>query len=79
MEALYRYAISQHDLPDSDLPIKVLAYDKAAKKVHPVAAPLPKDFRIVRRCPEDPLLSLPEHPPQVHTGRAPHARPLRHS
>ena len=59
MEALDRY------------PVEVLAYKKAAKKVHPVAASLPEDFHIVWRQPEDPLLSLPElpsHPPKFTPG-----------
>ena len=47
----------QHTFPDSPTP--VLAYKKAAKKVHPVAASLPEDFRIARHRPEDPLISLP--------------------
>jgi hypothetical protein len=40
----------------------VLAYKKVAKKVHPVATSLPEDFRITRRRPEDPLLTLPTLP-----------------
>ena len=78
MEALERYVTSplypftdDDDLSDSDLPVEVLAYKKAAKKVHPVAASLPEDFRIVRRRPEDPLLSLPKlpsHPPKFTPG-----------
>ena len=47
-------------------PTPVLVYKKAAKKVHPVATSLPEDFRVIRQCPEDPLLSLPPlptHPP----------------
>ena len=47
---------------DVTQPTLVLAYKKAAKKVHPVAASLPEDFRIIRRIPEDPLLSLPPLP-----------------
>jgi hypothetical protein len=39
-----------------------LAYKKVANKVHPVSATLPEDFRIIRRRPEDPLLSLPPLP-----------------
>ena len=37
----------------------VLAYKKVARKVRPVPASLPEDYRIVRRIPIDPLLSLP--------------------
>ena len=47
------------------------AYKKVSKKVHPVAASLPEDFRIIRRRPEDPLLSLPPlptHPPPFTPG-----------
>jgi hypothetical protein len=33
-------------------PVIAFAYRQAAKKVHSVAASLPKDFRIVRRRPE---------------------------
>jgi hypothetical protein len=47
----------QQAFPDPATP--VLAYKKAAKKVHPVAASLPEDFRIIRKRPEDPLASLP--------------------
>ena len=39
--------------------------------MHPVAASLPKDFRIIRHRPEDPLLSLsplPTHPPPFTPG-----------
>ena len=79
MEALDRYIASSSfpfpdnddDLSDSGLPVEVLAYKKVAKKVHPVAASLPEDFRIIRRRPEDPLLSLPAlltHPPQFTPG-----------
>ena len=79
MEALDRYIASplfpfpdnNDDLSDLDLPVEVLAYKKAAKKVHPVAASLPEDFRIIRQRPEDPLLSLPAlptHPPQFTPG-----------
>jgi hypothetical protein len=37
----------QQAFPDSAT--SVLAYKKAAKKVHPVAASLPEDFRIIRK------------------------------
>jgi hypothetical protein len=39
-----------------------LAYKKVARKVRPVPASLPEDFRNVRRIPEDPLLQLPFPP-----------------
>ena len=78
MEVLDRYIISplspfpdDNNLSDSDPSVEVLAYKKAAKKVHPVAASLPEDFRIIRRRPEDPLLSLPKlpsHPPEFTPG-----------
>ena len=78
MEALERYVasslhpfIGNEDLSDSDQHIEALAYKKAAKKVHPVAASLPEDFRVIRRRPEDPLLSLPalpSHPPEFLPG-----------
>ena len=35
------------------------AYKKVSKKVRPVPASLPEDFRTVRRIPSDPLLTLP--------------------
>ena len=78
MEALYRYVISplspfpnDNNLSDSDLSVEVLAYKKAAKKVHPIAASLPEDFCIIWHCPKDPLLSLPKlpsHPPKFTPG-----------
>ena len=55
----------------SNLPNPVLAYKKAAKKVHPVAASLPEDFHIIQKRPEDPLLSLsplPTDPPYFIPG-----------
>jgi len=54
-----------------ELPAPVLAYKKAAKKVHPVAASLPEDFQIIQQCPEDPLASLqplPTNPPYFIPG-----------
>jgi hypothetical protein len=57
--------------PTNEPPISTLAYKKVAKKVHPVAASLPEDFRIIRRIPEDPLLSLsplPTDPPPFTPG-----------
>jgi hypothetical protein len=78
MEVLERYIASpfspfpdDDDMSDSDFPVEVLAYKKAAKKVHSVAASLPEDFRVIRRRPEDPLLSLPKlpsHPPMFTPG-----------
>ena len=44
----------------------VLMYKKVANKVRPVPTTLPERYRVVRRRPEDPLLSLPvlpTHPP----------------
>ncbi len=59
-------------LADSDDPPKrVLAYKKVAKKVQPVSTSLPEDYRIIRRIPKDPLLSLPAlptHPPDFTPG-----------
>jgi hypothetical protein len=52
--------ILQQAFPDPSTP--VLAYKKASKKVHPVAASLPEDFRIICKRPEDPLSSLPPLP-----------------
>ena len=76
MEALERYitsslhpSIDDEDLSDSDQPVEALAYKKAAKKVHPVAASLPEDF--MSSGTEDPLLSLsklPSHPPEFTPG-----------
>jgi hypothetical protein len=78
MEALDCYVISplfpfpdDDNLSDSDLPVEVLAYKKAAKKVHLVTASLPEDFYVVWCRPEDPLLSLSElltHPPKFTPG-----------
>ncbi len=77
MEALERYVASLHlplsaDFPStSDPSVTVLAYKKAARKIHPVTASLPEDFYIVWRCPKDPLLSLPAlptHPPEFTPG-----------
>jgi hypothetical protein len=68
MAALEQYITNASSVPPD---AEVLAYKKAAKKVHPVAASLPEDFRIIRRRPEDPLLSLPPlptHPPPFTPG-----------
>ena len=48
------------------------AYKKVANRVKPVATTMPQDARIIRRFPEDPLLSLPSlspHPPEFLPGR----------
>jgi hypothetical protein len=80
VEAVERYVVSSlilpppeslHDDNIADDTVAVLAYKKVAKKVHPVAASLPEDFRIIRRRPEDPLLTLPPlptHPPPFTPG-----------
>ena len=65
MTAMDRHGLAQqithhHTFPVPPTP--VLAYKKAAKKVHPVAASLPEDFRITRQRPEDPIISLPRLP-----------------
>ena len=52
-------------------PDQVLAYKKVARKVRPVPASLPEDYRIIRQIPVDPLLSLsplPTHPPNFVPG-----------
>ena len=76
MEALERYVATSpplgtvDSLPTEDA-VAVLAYKKVAKKVHPIAASLPEDFRIIRHRPEDPLLTLsllPMHPPPFTPG-----------
>ena len=51
--------------------ISVHAYKKVANKVRPVPASLPEDFRVIRRIPSDPLLTLPplpSHPPDFIPG-----------
>ena len=58
-------------LPKPDQSTLFLAYKKAAKKVRPVLATLPKDFCTIRCIPVDPLLSLPPlptHPPDFTPG-----------
>lgn len=50
---------------------RTFAYKKVANKVRPVATTMPSHARIVRRFPEDPLLSLPPlspNPPEFHPG-----------
>lgn len=66
---------SQHTLVyqflDRSTPKHALAYKKVARKVRPVSASLPEDYRIIRRIPIDPLLSLsplPTHPPEFTPG-----------
>ena len=57
--------------PPTDLLAASLAYKKVAKKVRPVPASLPEDFRNVRRIPVNPLLSLaplPTLPPPFTPG-----------
>ena len=50
-----------HPHPPGDA-ISAHAYKKVAQKVRPVPASLPEDFRILRRIPSDPLLTLPTLP-----------------
>src|SRR6266568_1958539 len=43
------------------------AYKRVDKKIHPVSMQLPPDCEVIRRSPEDPLLTLPQlvmHPPE---------------
>ena len=57
MGALERYVTAQAEsflVPA----MPTFTYKKASKKVHPVAASLPEDFRTIRHCPEDPLFTL---------------------
>lgn len=61
LSSLANVSFSDHDENDT---VSTLAYKKVSKKVHPVAASLPEDFRIIRRHPEDPLLTLPILPTQ---------------
>lgn len=47
-------------------------YKPAAKKVHSVAASLPEEFRVVRKCPSDPLANMPPlnpNPPPFTPGK----------
>ena len=63
MDALKRYVTSESEsflIPTTPF----YAYKKAANRVHPVATSLPEDCRIIRRRPEDPLLSLQPLPTQ---------------
>ena len=49
----------------------VLAYKPVAKKVRAVAAPLKKEYHVIRRLPDDllaSLLPLPTHPPEFLPG-----------
>ena len=64
------HTVSYQFLDRSPLQL-VLAYKKVARKVRPVPASLPEDYRIIRRIPKDPLLSLsplPTHPPDFTPG-----------
>ena len=71
-DAIYLHHPEANSLSSSDSPVSVLAaYKKVARKVKPVAASLPEDFRTLRRIPSDPLLSLPHlsvHPPDFTPG-----------
>ena len=71
-DAIYVHHSDANPLTPSDPPISVLAaYKKVARKVKPVPASLPEDFRTIRRIPSDPLLSLPPlsvHPPNFTPG-----------
>jgi hypothetical protein len=61
----------KHYVSNTVPPTPVLAYKKAVKKVHPVAASLPEDFHVIQRRPKDPLISLPPlptHPPPFTPG-----------
>jgi len=67
---------SSHDeYPPQDapnLPCRTFAYKKVANKVKPVATTMPSHARIIRRFPEDPLISLPilsPHPPAFTPGK----------
>jgi hypothetical protein len=51
-----------YQFQDPSTPEQVLAYKKVARKVRPVSASLPEDYRIIRQIPIDPLLSLPPLP-----------------
>ncbi len=70
MGALERYVTAQAEsflVPA----MPTFTYKKAPKKVHPVAASLPEDFRTIRHCPEDPLFTLsplPTCPPPFTPG-----------
>jgi len=46
-------------LPPINPTILILKYKKVDKKVRPIPATLPEEFRSIRHIPEDPLLSLP--------------------
>src|SRR6266567_2077213 len=53
---------------NNDAPYMVFtAYKRVDKKIHPVSMQLPPDCEVIRRIPEDPLLTLPQlvmHPPE---------------
>jgi hypothetical protein len=71
-DALCLHHPDSNSLTPSEPPALVLAaYKKVARKVKPVPASLPEDFRTLRRIPSDPLLSLPPlpiHPPDFAPG-----------
>ena len=50
----------------------VLAYKKVANRVKPVATTMPQHARIIRKIPEDPILTIPHlshHPPTFVLGQ----------
>ena len=58
-------------LPPADLETFVFKYKPVNKKVRPVPATLPEEYRTIQRIPEDPLLTLPPlptHPPDFEPG-----------
>ena len=59
-------------LPPIDPLMLVLKYKRVDKKVRPVPATLPEEYRTICCIPEDPLLSLPllpTHPPDFSPGK----------
>src|SRR5271154_2803594 len=68
------YRPGQNDGPTNErLAVKTKkTYKKVANRIKPVATTLPKEFRIERRIPSDPLATipmLPIHPPEFEPGR----------
>ena len=67
--------IVQQPLPPllpADPETLVLKYKCIDKKIRPIPATLPEEYRTVRRIPKDPLLSLPPlltHPPEFTPGK----------
>lgn len=57
--AHYEQEDNKTTLRDSKRRLEVLAYKKVANQVKPVATMLPKEFWIVQKIPEDPLVTLP--------------------